>query len=722
MVAWPFGARIRLPHSVLRQPAQKRPNVVLLLAVALVLVACPPSRVCAEAERGNSAVRTGPTPEWVETLEWNLPVQEPTGTAAQIILSDQQTMLAPNGGDYYFRQVVKLLTQEAVSTFAQQTNVLSPEFGDVVWHTLIVHRDGKSDDRLSSTEFRKLQREPGLEAQILTGEITYAAVLSDIRVGDILETAYTRHHVNPLLGGHTSARHYLGASNPTLRERVVVHVPNSLGRALAGFLLPDGTTGLPEALYRDARLRLALQETSTTEAKSFSWEGLNLPAVEFDQSVPGRAYPYWPMFHVSTFMSWADVVQWATPLFEPTALPQPVAKLVESWKNDAEPQRLEKAVRWVEDEVRYFALDLGQHTLKPRPLADVCSTRFGDCKDKAVLLVSILRELGFEAWPALANTYWRDRLYEVRPSPGAFNHAIVAYKYLGKLRWIDPTMTRQGGAPGNWVIPPYRAALVIRPDANHLTKIEESATHAPDTLVLDHISIDPTTEDALMTTEVRLTGLIADQYRPSLSSLAPSERSKGWFNYIALFYRGLEETKPPVVEDDAANNTIVIRAEYKIPNFVGRDASRTFVGVYGYPLRTLIGPEVSRRRRWPLALPSDRHVRHRIEVDLPFDVDTGEFPEAILAEGLEYRIERGTSGRRLVVQHDLRVVQDAVPADRMNQFCDNLQEILGCLSTLVFKANQPEAPKLQASSAASTPDTHGTRRTPSAEVPRTRAD
>lgn len=687
-------------------------GILRLLATSLALLRCLLPPVWAEAEHAGAVVRTGPVPAWVEHLAWEVPAAFPTGTPAQIILSDQQTMLAENGGDYYFRQVVKLLTQQAVSTFSQQTNVLSPEFGDVIWHTLTVYRDGKSEDRLSSTEFRKLQREPGLEAQILTGEITYAAVLSDIRVGDILETAYTRHHLNPLLGGHTSAKHYLGSSNPTVRERIVVHVPNSLGQPLVGFLLPDGTAGLPDALYRHSRLRLALQETSTPDAKSFSWEGLDLPAIEFDQPLPGRAYPYWPMFHVSTFMSWADVVQWATPLFEPTSLPQSVVKLIGDWKSDAEHERLEKAVRWVEDEVRYFALDLGQHTLKPRPLTDVCSTRFGDCKDKAVLLVSILRALGFEAWPALTNTYWRDRLLEIRPAPAAFNHAIVAYKYMGQLRWIDPTMTRQGGAPGWWAVPRHRMALIIRPNEDQLTRVEDSAARTPDTLVLEHISVDPTTEDAIMTTEVQMTGLIADYYRPSLSSLAPAERSKGWFNFIALFYRGLEESKEPVVEDDLAKNKIAIRAEYKIPKFVGRDGTRTFVGVYGYVLRTLVGPDVSRRRHWPMALPSDRHVRHRIEVDLPFWVETGEFPEAIITDGLEYRIERGTSGRRLVVQHDLRVTQDAVPADRMNPFCDNLQEILSSLSTLAFKANEPEAAKMEASSAPSTPNTLETSRTP----------
>jgi hypothetical protein len=400
------------------------------------------------------------------------------------------------------------------------------------------------------------------------------------------------------------------------------------------------------------------------------------------------------------------VVQWANPLFaSPTKLPESVAELVEKWKKEEnEGERLDKAVHWVEDDIRYFALDLGQHTVKPRPLEDVCSTRFGDCKDKALLLVSILRALSFEAWPALTNTYWRDRLNHIQPFPGAFNHAIVAYRYKGRLAWIDPTITKQHGAPGKWAVPPHRTALIIRPDEDHLTEVENRNGVEPDTIVLDRIAVDPRSGDATMATEVRLTGLLADYYRASLSSLSPAERSKNWFNFISLFYHRLQETEAPVFKDEISSNTIVVQAQYKIPEFVSHEGDRTYVGVYGYMLRTLVDPMVSRRRHWPFALSGDRYVRHRIEIDLPFSVQVAQLPELIRTPEFEYNIERGASGHRLVVQHDLRIIGDAVPAANMNQFCDNVQEVLTSLSTAVFKTAEPKV-QVKAAAEPANPDT-----------------
>lgn len=85
-----------------------------------------------------------------------------------------------------------------------------------------IHRDGRVLDRLPTTKFKRLQRELAFGARMLTGQ-TLVTVLEDVRVGDVLEPAYTRHEQNPLFAGHiTAARYYLGASCPIRHERVVV--------------------------------------------------------------------------------------------------------------------------------------------------------------------------------------------------------------------------------------------------------------------------------------------------------------------------------------------------------------------------------------------------------------------------------------------------------------------------------------------------------------------
>jgi hypothetical protein len=635
----------------------------------------------------------GPAPRWVDDVSWSIPDgAPPAGVGAQVLLSDGQDQLTTHGSDYYFRLVVRLLSTDAVKRYAQQTNELSPDFERVTWHTLVVHRGDQTLDRLAAAKFTKLQRELGLEGQMLTGEVTYSTVLDDIRVGDVLETAFTTHYENPLFAGQLTARHDLGSAYPVQHERVVIHLPESGPEVRPSLLVPDGIAGLPDPLYRLPELEAALTDNSKTPARTYVWEGRKLPAIPFDDNLPGTAYPYWPQLRVSSYTTWSDVVRWAEPLFTtPEKLPEPLPGLIEKWKQLGAPeQRLAAAVHWVQDDIRYFALELGEHTLRPRPLADVCSTRYGDCKDKALLLATVLRALGFDAWPALVNTYWRDRLHVVRPDPHAFNHAVVAYQFRGTLHWVDATLSKQKGRPGEWAFPPLRTALIIRPGENDLVDVNAQPPREPIVTTVDRIKPETDSADAIMETETTIRGIDADFYRQKLDTVSASDRSKYMFNFIARFYRHLEEIDAPAVQDDPDANVVTLRAKYRIHDFVRNDGGQPGVGVYAYALRSVLDVPESRRRHWPYALPSDRFVRHRIEVELPFEVEVAQLPQVIKTDGIEFRAECGLAGRRLVAQYDLRVTADYVPANDMGQFCDNAEEILNAIGVVV---HQPPSKK-----------------------------
>ena len=47
--------------------------------------------------------------------------------------------------------------------------------------------------------------------------------------------------------------------------------------------------------------------------------------------------------------------------------------------------------KFVQNDIRYVAIELGVGGWQPHPAGDVCSHHFGDCKDKATLLSSMLK-------------------------------------------------------------------------------------------------------------------------------------------------------------------------------------------------------------------------------------------------------------------------------------------------------------------------------------------
>jgi hypothetical protein len=85
------------------------------------------------------------------------------------------------------------------------------------------------------------------------------------------------------------------------------------------------------------------------------------------------------------------------------------------------------------------ALEFGEHGYKPYKAKDVMARRFGDCKDKAWLMKSLLRSLGIESHMVLVRTRRQGKVTAVLPSAALFDHAIL---YVPKIdRYLDATAT-----------------------------------------------------------------------------------------------------------------------------------------------------------------------------------------------------------------------------------------------------------------------------------------
>ena len=101
------------------------------------------------------------------------------------------------------------------------------------------------------------------------------------------------------------------------------------------------------------------------------------------------------------------------------------------------------ALQWVQGEIRYFSVSLGESTHRPHDPAWVVQRRYGDCKDKTYLLVSLLRELGIDAQPMLVSLQSRRMPAKLLPSPEVFDHAIVRVRLQGKSYYLDGTRPAQ---------------------------------------------------------------------------------------------------------------------------------------------------------------------------------------------------------------------------------------------------------------------------------------
>jgi hypothetical protein len=192
------------------------------------------------------------------------------------------------------------------------------------------------------------------------------------------------------------------------------------------------------------------------------------------------------------FAEWQDLGKWVNELLvgriDPSPeLKQQVAKLTAG--KDTQLAKMQAIAQFVQNDIRYVAIELGIGGWQPHPAAEVFSHRYGDCKDKALLTRSMLKEIGIDSFQVVINTNRGAILPATPPHNFGFNHAIVAVKLpdgmndpalvatvqdpkLGRILYFDPTdeMIPFGQIRGELQA---NYALVVTPDGGELTPLPQ---------------------------------------------------------------------------------------------------------------------------------------------------------------------------------------------------------------------------------------------------------
>lgn len=118
-------------------------------------------------------------------------------------------------------------------------------------------------------------------------------------------------------------------------------------------------------------------------------------------------------------------------------------------------QKMQAIANFAQHDIRYVAIELGIGGMQPHAASDVFAHRYGDCKDKATLVRSMLREIDVDSYHVVINDR-RGSVTGEMPAHNGFNHVITAIKLpeglndpsliatwnhpkLGRLLFFDPT-------------------------------------------------------------------------------------------------------------------------------------------------------------------------------------------------------------------------------------------------------------------------------------------
>ena len=286
----------------------------------------------------------------------------------------------------------------------------------------VVTRDGavhRLDQKSFGTE--DAEDEPAMftDTRILSGPLPAVAP------GSVVEQLITYRERNPLYDAGVAARHQFGRWVETRQSRLTLEYPTALGLRLVNRTKPEIQ---PRRSEENGVTRLVFETGPRPAIERSEW---NLPS-----DVTTASTVAW-----STGKSWQDVARrYAQIVDEKIGDGSAVAKLTRDTVGSAkDPKEIAaRILAAVERHIRYAGVEFGEGSIIPRSPAETLKNKYGDCKDKATLLVAMLRQAGVPAHAVLLRAGAGFDVEPDLPGLGHFNHVIVVTEGPDPI-WIDPT-------------------------------------------------------------------------------------------------------------------------------------------------------------------------------------------------------------------------------------------------------------------------------------------
>jgi transglutaminase-like putative cysteine protease len=640
--------------------------------VLLLLICFFPSA----ALSGSPSFAIRPPPAWIlppPVIAENTIHPGEEGVGLKHLIYDYQIRVGSDSVDRYICRSTKVLSPAHLEVVSKLELEFEPSYQTLLIHYIRISRGSQRIDALRPKEIKVIQKESELDQQLFNGTLSAVVFVNDVRVGDIVEYAYSVNGLNPIFRGNYSSTFPLAMNEPAAMLRFRLLWP--AGRAIH---------------IKNHNSELQPEIRTHSEGTEYLWLRHDVPAITGEDKVPDWFEPN-PSVQISEFGNWHQVVAWAMPLYAVDQRLSPeLSRQIASWRDTlGQPgPRLIAALRFVQDEVRYLGIEMGPHSHLPHAPSVVFSRRFGDCKDKSFLLVAMLRALNIDAWPALVNTEIRHALDDYQPTPLAFNHVIVQARLGNRIYWVDPTISFQRGGLDQLHNPAYERALVVREGSSGLEKIALGAESESRTVINETYTALRFDAPALLEVATTYYGGNADGMRALLAEESVAELGRAYLNHYSQIDAAVTSEGVPKISDDQNANALTITEKYSIPDFWD-NRSRHFVSD---AIRKKLARPVVLRRLMPLAIPYPLNVTTIAQVHLPKalfhpDDDSGRIDNTYMQLEYNYAFNRDT----LKLQYHLRTLQDNVPVEQVAGYLKDLDRMRDAIQFDISPQDPSEA-------------------------------
>lgn len=611
----------------------------------------------------NDLIKTKPAP-WINIIQYSKSdslIEEDY----QYLLLDYQYNLIKD--EYYFHIIVELINNQGVQDFSNLDLEFDPTYEKLELNSLQIYREGKKIDKYSSATISVVQRESDFEYAIYDGRKSALILLNDIRQGDILEYSYTISGSNPINKHFRSGLFY---------QEYGQHINRIYNR-----LISDKNQGIKIKKFNEAKS----PDTKVSSKKiEYVWDIRHSGMKLNDSNYPAWYDPYKRIAY-SNYNGWEEVVNWALPLYEYDQ--KSIKSIIKELQTNNEINSdIISVVRFVQNKIRYFGIEGGVNAFKPQAPKIVFNQRFGDCKGKSLLLVALLRNLGYESYPVLVNYNKTKGIINDLPTKSAFNHLVVYIKNNGLDYYVDATTSNQGGDIDHIYFPDYGYGLMIRKGETGLTKLPKPAI--PKIKIHETFTMDSIGGGGFLHIKSIYSGSKADYIRDDFDSQTKSEISKAYLDFYSNLYPNIQLHLPIEIKDASydTKNEFELNEYYRINQLweITEDGTTNYIETYPLVLESFLTYKRTANRSMPFYCGETIDFEQISQLIMSEDWNVESKTNEINHEAFTYKNKMYSKANEVFFSHKYIQTETSVDSSQIQSFFDKQEKITADLSFSVL--------------------------------------
>jgi predicted transglutaminase-like cysteine proteinase len=347
-------------------------------------------------------------------------------------------------------------------------------------------------------------------------------------------------------------------------------------------------------------------------------------------------------------------------------------------------QKMQAIGGFLQHDIRYVEIQLGIGGWQPHAAPDVFSHRYGDCKDKATLMRTMLREIGVTSYHVVINTK-RGSVTRDSPAHNGFNHVILAIRLpddvldpsliavtqhprLGRILFFDPTNELMPfGQIGGYLQANY--GLLVTPEGGELLELPQQPSAMNSVQRSGKLTLDANGMLKGDVKEVRL-GDRASSERWQLRTVTKNEdRIKPIENLLAGSLSSFQIVRASLINLDRTDQPFGFNYSFESDNYAKSAGNLLLVRPRVLGSKSWGVLETKEARRFPIEFEGPSRDTDSFDIALPPGYEVDKLPpptDADFSFG-SYHSKTEASGNVLHYTRAVEIKELSVPVSKMDE-------------------------------------------------------